>query len=161
MTAPSVDHATFVIERTLKAPAARVFRAWSDLALKQQWNSCHDDWRSEEHRLDFRPGGSEISRVVEPDGTAHIMKAHYFDVVPDRRIVYAYEMYLDDIRISVSLVTVMFAPAGRAGATTSMTFTEQVTFLDGHGDLDERREGTEVGLRRLELSLAGAETTAS
>jgi uncharacterized protein YndB with AHSA1/START domain len=161
MTAPSVDHATFVIERSLKAPAARVFRAWSDLALKQQWNSCHDEWHSEEHRLDFRPGGSEISRVVEPNGTAHIMKAHYFDVVPDRRIVYAYEMYLDELRISVSLVTVMFAPAGRAGATTRMTFTEQVTFLDGHGDLDERREGTEVGLRRLAVIVAAGEIATS
>ena len=35
-----------------------------------------------------------------------------------------------------------------------MTFTEQVTFLDGHGDLEERREGTEVGLARIDGLLA-------
>jgi uncharacterized protein YndB with AHSA1/START domain len=150
MSTPSVEHATFVIERTMKAPVARVFRAWADVAQKQQWNACHDDWRAEEHQLDFRAGGTEVSRVVEPDGTAHIMKAHYFDIVTDRRIVYAYEMYLDEVRISISLVTVLFeATTGKAGASTRMTFTEQVAFLDGHGDLDERREGTDVGLQRL------------
>jgi uncharacterized protein YndB with AHSA1/START domain len=156
MSTRSVDHATFVIERTLKAPVARVFRAWGDAALKQQWNACHDDWRVEEHRLDFRPGGTEVSRVVEPDGTSHIMKAHYFDIVSDRRIVYAYEMYLDEVRISISLVTVMFEPMSKTGASTLMTFTEQVTFLDGHGDLAERRLGTEVGLQRLVQHFAEA-----
>src|SRR5689334_11625926 len=104
----SVDHATFVIERVFTVPARRVFAAWSDVTLKGAWSSCHDDWRSEAHTLDFRLDGREISRVVEPDGTVHLMQARFLDIVPDRRIVYVYDMYLDDVRISVSLVTVMF-----------------------------------------------------
>lgn len=141
----SAEHGTFVIERTLAAPASRVFAAWSRVEDKRQWMSCHDDWRTEAHTLDFRIDGTEVSRVVAPDGTVHLMQARFFDIVPDQRIVYAYEMRLDETRISVSLVTVTFTGAAR----TKMTFTEQVTFLDGHGDLDERREGTEVGLARL------------
>jgi uncharacterized protein YndB with AHSA1/START domain len=159
MPQPSVAHSTFVIERALAAPRERVFSAWSDVAIKRRWNACHDVWRSEEHRLDFRVDGTEVSRVVEPDGTAHTMTARYLDIVPGARIVYAYEMLLDDVRISVSLVTVMFEqisprPNARAKATTKMTFTEQVVFLDGHGDADERRLGTEVGLDRLAALVA-------
>lgn len=142
----SAEHATFVIARTLAAPASRVFAAWSRLEDKRQWMSCHDDWRREAHTLDFRIDGTEVSRVVEPDGTVHLMQARFFDIVPDQRIVYAYEMRVAETRISVSLATVTFAGAG---ARRKMTFTEQVTFLDGHGDVDERREGTEVGFARL------------
>ena len=151
MTPRSVAHATFVIERSLAAPVKRVFAAWSDLAWKRRWASCHDDWRTEEHQLDFRVQGTEINRTVEPDGTVHTMKAHFLDIMPDERIVYVYGMEVGEVPISFSLVTVTFA---LARSRTKMTFTEQVTFLDCGGDLDERREGTEVGFARLDLVLA-------
>jgi uncharacterized protein YndB with AHSA1/START domain len=153
MTPGTVDHSTFAIERVLGAPVERVFAAWSNADLKRRWHSCHDEWRLEEHQLDFRVGGVEANRVVEPDGTVHAMNARFMDIVPGRRIVYVYEMLLDQTRISISLVSVLFE--GRA-AKTVMTFTEQVTFLDGHGDAEERREGTEVGLARLD-QLLGAD----
>jgi uncharacterized protein YndB with AHSA1/START domain len=151
MTAGTADHSTFVIERLLAAPVARVFAAWARPELKRQWHACHDDWRLEDHQLDFRVGGIESNRVVEPDGTVHAMNARFMDIFPDRRIVYVYEMLLDQTRISVSLVTVRFE---QQGSKTLMTFTEQVTFLDGHGDVEERREGTEVGLARLDPLLS-------
>jgi len=50
----------------------------------------------------------------------------------------------------------MFELASKAGAATRMTFTEQVAFLDGQGDLDEHRLGTEVGVQRLVLRFADA-----
>jgi hypothetical protein len=59
-------------------------------------------------------------------------------------------MHAGDARISVSLVTVVFEPGLKK---TQMTFTEQVVFLDGHGNLQERREGTEIGLARLDAEL--------
>jgi uncharacterized protein YndB with AHSA1/START domain len=151
MTPGSADHSTFVIERVLAAPVARVFAAWARPELKRRWFTCDDGWRLEQHQLDFRVGGSESNRVVEPDGTVHAMNARFMDIFPDRRIVYVYEMRLDQAHISVSLVTVRFEAQG---SKTLMTFTEQVTFLDGHGDVEERREGTEVGLDRLEPMLA-------
>jgi uncharacterized protein YndB with AHSA1/START domain len=87
------------------------------------------------------------------------MNARFLDIVADRRIVYVYDMQLDERRLSVSLVTVMFEEAATTATrpsktTTRMTFTEQVTFLDGQGDSDERKEGTEVGLDRLGRLLA-------
>jgi uncharacterized protein YndB with AHSA1/START domain len=150
VTPRSAAHSTFVIERQFAAPVARVFAAWSDPDKKRRWNSCHDDWRALEYRLDFRIDGEEVNRVMRPDGVIHTVKGHFLDIAPHERIVYAYAMTVGETRISVSLVTVMFASRG---AKTDMTFTEQVVFLDGHGDAEERREGTEIGLARIEHEL--------
>jgi uncharacterized protein YndB with AHSA1/START domain len=148
----TADHSTFVIERVLSAGVDRVFAAWASVEQKQRWFGCHDDWRRLEHHLDFREGGAEVSAVATADGVVHRMEARYLDIVPGARIVYAYAMYVGAARISVSLATVELA--ARAGKTV-MTFTEQVVFLDGHGDVDGRRQGTEVGLDALVALFAG------
>lgn len=146
VSTPSEAHTSFRIDRKLQAAPARVFAAWSRAEAKQAWFSCHDDWRNAGYALDFRVGGSEYNEVSDGDGLAHVFRAHFLDIVPDRRIVYAYELLLGERRISVSLVTVAFQPD--AGGTL-MSFTEQVVFLDGYTDNGERREGTEVGLDKL------------
>lgn len=148
---PSEAHTSFRIERKLQATPARAFSAWSRADAKQAWFSCHDDWRNAGYALDFRVGGSEYSEVRDGDGRAHVFRAHFLDIVPDRRIVYAYDLLMGERRISVSLVTVAFQPDA---CGTLMSFTEQVVFLDGYADHGERREGTEVGLDRLGAWLA-------
>jgi uncharacterized protein YndB with AHSA1/START domain len=152
----SAAHSTFVIERRFSAPVERVFSAWSDADKKRHWFACHDDWSTVEYQLDFRVGGSERNAVATDEGVVHTFSAHFFDIVFNERIVYAYDMHVGDVRISVSLVTVLFerSPATTRTTRTRMTFTEQVVFLDGHGDADERRQGTEVGLDRLVATLA-------
>ncbi len=151
VSTPSEAHTSFRIDRKLQAAPARVFSAWSRADAKQAWFSCHDDWHNSGYLLDFRIGGSEYSEVHDGDGLAHVFRAHFLDIVPDRRIVYAYDLLLGERRISVSLVTVAFQPD--AGGTL-MSFTEQVVFLDGYTDHGERREGTEVGLDKLGTWLA-------
>ena len=59
--------------------------------------------------------------------------------MPNERIIYGYDMHLDDKRISVSLATVEFKPAGKG---TRLTFTEQGAFLDGFDDPRLRERGT-------------------
>ena len=140
-------HSTFVIERRFPANVERVFRAWSNADKKKKWFACHEDWRTTHFELDFRVDGIETNTVERPDGVRHVFHARFLDIVPNERIVYAYAMHVGEHRISASLVTVAFESERDA---TRMTFTEQVVFLDGHGDLDERREGTEVGLRNLD-----------
>lgn len=153
MTTRSVHHSTFVIERSFAAPVDRVFASWADADKKRRWFACHDDWVTVDYGLDFRVGGSEHNVVSTDLGVVHRFEARYFDIVPGERIVYAYDMLVAEARISVSLVTVLFA---KSATKTRMTFTEQVVFLDGHGDLDERREGTEVGLDRLGVAVENA-----
>jgi hypothetical protein len=70
--------------------------------------------------------------------------------VLDARIVYAYDMKLDDRRISASLTTIELKPVGGG---TAMTFTEQGAFLDGHDDPARREQGTRWLLDNLEKAL--------
>lgn len=152
MSEPSVTHATFVIERSYDAAPARVFAAFANPGQKARWTSCHEDWETVESAFDFRVGGREINRVRPAGGPVQSVVSLYHDIVPNRRIVYSYEMRTDDTPISVSLATVEFEPAG---AGTRLVFTEQSAFLDGHHDPAMREEGTGFGLDRLAAVLQG------
>jgi uncharacterized protein YndB with AHSA1/START domain len=145
MTERSVTHATFVIDRTYDAPPARVFAAWADSEAKGQWFGMGADYE-----LEFRVGGREINRGGPEGGPVFTYDARYQDIVQDERIVYAYDMHMDDMRISVSLATVEFKPAGDG---TRLTFTEQGAFLDGLDEPGRREEGTGTLLDRLETML--------
>ena len=127
----AMQRGEFEIVRRFSVEPSRVWRLWADPALKGRWHRCHD-WRLERHELDFREGGRERKRVVEPDGTAHDMEAVYLDLVLEQRIVYAYTMDVGGERVSASLVTVTLQEDGPG---TRMIFAEQVAFLDGRGDL--------------------------
>jgi uncharacterized protein YndB with AHSA1/START domain len=139
MTERSVTHATFVVERTYDASPPRVFAAWADPAAKRRWFAGLDKEGSGEHELDFRVGGREINRGGPPGGPVFTFDARYQDIVPDQRIVYTYDMHADETRISVSLATVEFKPAG---AGTQLIFTEQGAFLDGGDKPQYREQGT-------------------
>jgi uncharacterized protein YndB with AHSA1/START domain len=139
VTERSVTHDTFVIERTYDASPARVFAAWADPATKVRWFLGPEEWGPVEFELDFRVGGREFNRAAQPGGPVHTFEARYHDIVPKQRIVYAYEMHLDQTRISVSLTTVVFQAAG---AGTRLILTEQGAYLDGHDLADNRRQGT-------------------
>ncbi|WP_068878212.1 MULTISPECIES: SRPBCC family protein [unclassified Phenylobacterium] len=154
MTDRSVAHTSFTIVRDMAASPAEVFRAWADPEAKRRWTGCHPEM-TREHHLDFRPGGLEINRMTGPDGAVFLVEARFIEILPDQRIIYAYDYRVGDQRTSASLVTVEFDPGGRG---TKMAFTEQVAFLDGHDERDERIHGTNEGFDRLELDLLGALT---
>jgi uncharacterized protein YndB with AHSA1/START domain len=151
MSARSVTHATFSIERTYDASPRRVFAAFADSAIKAHWFNGPEEWGPDEREMDFRVGGRETGRGGPPGGPVHVFEARYYDIVPDERIVFAYEMHLDERRISVSLATVELEPAG---AGTSLTFTEQGAFLDGYDDAGAREQGTRALLDSLGAALA-------
>lgn len=141
----NVDHRTFVIERQLPGGPGHAFRFWSEHQLKRRWNACHPDWQVVEDHFDFRIDGSERVIWRMPDGTEQAMLAHYLDISPRQRIVYAYTMRSDGKSISSSLVTVEFTGEP---ARTTMTFTEQAVFGNAT-DGDIRESGTGFGFERL------------
>src|SRR5688572_28662809 len=149
MTDRSAAHTSFAIVRDMPAPQAAVFRAWSDPVAKQRWTECHPSM-TREQSLDFQPGGVELNRMTGPDGAVFVVEARFIEILPEQRIIYAYDYLVGDRRTSASLVTVEFAPGGRG---TRMVFTEQVVFLDGHDEREERIHGTNEGFDRLELDL--------
>lgn len=150
MSERSIHHATFVIERTYAATPARVFKAWADPKAKARWFVGPDEWREAERKFDFRVGGREHLKGIWPDGRASTFDGHYQDIVPDERIIYTYEMHLNEKRISVSLATVEFKPAD---AGTRLIFTEQAVLLDGFDDARGREHGTRALLEKLGAAL--------
>jgi uncharacterized protein YndB with AHSA1/START domain len=145
MAEQTVFHDTFNIERQLSAPPALVFQAFADPQAKAKWFVGPPGWKSLQREMDFRIGGREIAKGAFPNGMVTEFDCRYFDIVPEQRIVYGYEMQLNGKRISVSLATILFESA-QGG--TKVSFTEQgVYFTDaGYGT------GAEMAASRLQGS---------
>jgi uncharacterized protein YndB with AHSA1/START domain len=150
MTERKITHATFIIERTFDSPPKTVFHAFADPKAKNVWFVGPPDWDVVEKSMDFRVGGREVDKGGPKGGPISSFDAHYYDIVPNERIVYAYEMYLDDKRISVSVATIEFKPAG---AGTRLVLTEQGAFLDGFDNPALREEGTRELIEALARAL--------
>lgn len=143
----TIEHTSFAVERVLAATPKHAFRFWSEAELKSLWNDCHPDWLVLDDRFDFRVGGAEVKRWRTADGHDQTFHAHYLDIVPQQRIIYAYEMSFAGKRLSASLVTITFEATARM---TRVTFTEQVAILAGGKDARQQRLlGTGEGLDRL------------
>jgi uncharacterized protein YndB with AHSA1/START domain len=150
MKRATAAHETFVIERVYIVDVGQIFQAWADPKLKARWFAGSVDALGSGYELDFRVGGREINRGGPPGGPIYIYESQFHDIVPDQRIVYTYEMYADETRISVSVATVEFR---RQEATTRLILTEQGVFLDGHDTVTQREEGTRGLLDSLAATL--------
>ena len=147
----AVVHGMFHLERTYDAPVARVWRALTDEAAKQKWfGGTRGHWELIERRMDVRVGGSERLKGRWEGGVVSTFDAIYHDVVPNERLVYSYEMHLDEKKISVSLATLQLAATG---GKTTLKVTEQGAFLDGYDDAGSREHGTGQLLDALGASL--------
>jgi uncharacterized protein YndB with AHSA1/START domain len=152
MTLSTVAHDTFVIERIYHAPVTQVFGAWAEPVLKARWFAGSADALGAGYDLDFRVGGREVNRAGPPGGPVYRYQSEFHDIVPEQRIIYTYEMYADETRISVSVATVQFRSRD---AATQLVLTEQGVFLDGHDTSAQREEGTEILLDSLAALLNG------
>jgi uncharacterized protein YndB with AHSA1/START domain len=147
----SVVHATFHLQRTYDTPAARVWKALTDEAAKQKWfGGTPGRWELLERHMDVRVGGRERLRGRWEGGMVSSFDATYYDVVPNQRLVYSYEMHLDARKISVSLATMQLKAEG---TKTTLMVTEQGAFLDGYDDAGSREHGTGDLLDALGASL--------
>lgn len=148
-----VVHAAFHLERVYDAPVGRVWQALTDEAAKQKWfGGAPGRWELLERQMDVRVGGRERLKGRWESGVVSTFEATYHDVIPNVRLVYSYEMHLDDKKISVSLATLQLQPAD--GKTTLMV-TEQGAFLDGYDDAGFREQGTGHLLDALGAALQG------
>jgi uncharacterized protein YndB with AHSA1/START domain len=143
MTERTVTCSTFTIERALAALPSRVFAAFADVTLKTRMLASADDEGIGEAlahaEFDFRVGGRERFEFVEEDGRTMQYDALYYDIVPNQRIVYSYEMYSDGSRISVSVASIELL---ESASSTTLIWTEQGAFLDGLDTSDMREGGT-------------------
>ena len=131
--APSIT-----VVRTIAAPVARVFAAWTDPALLQQW-LAPGFMRVVEARVDARPGGRYRVVVADPAGNRHVTTGEYREVVRDRRLVQTWIYEGDDPPVTriPTLLTVDFRDTG-AGAT-------ELTIRQDQLPTPEYREGNRAG----------------
>ena len=143
-------HSAFTLERSLAAPPALVFQAWSTPEGKKKWFVAH---QAKEHlrEMNFRVGGKDGLIGEWPNGMKSEFRAQYFDIKPNERIIYVYEMFLDGVKISTSLATIDFEPKGKG---TRMVLTEQHAFVDGYEDNGSRERGTSDLLDQFVASLS-------
>jgi len=150
MTKRATVHDTFVINRSFCFGRELVFAAWASVERKSRWFVGPDGWQQKVREMDFRVGGRERVVGSKRGGRLSTFNAHYYDIVPNERIVYAYEMYLDAVRISVSVATVEFKEQ-RGGSL--LVITEQGVFLDEFDDARGREHGTLILVEQLEKAL--------
>lgn len=75
-----------VIVRLIDAPAARVFRAWTDNEEIVKWWGPHG-FSDETQRREFKPGGHWRHTMIGPDGVRYPNYATYKEIEPNKRIV--------------------------------------------------------------------------
>jgi uncharacterized protein YndB with AHSA1/START domain len=148
ITARSVVHGHFTLERTYPAAPRRVFAAWASEADKAQWFAEDLDFFATPgpYSLDFRVGGHERLVGTLANGKAFGYEAVYQDIVEGERIVASYDVSIDGHRTSVSLMTVELraVPGG-----TKLVLTEQGAFLDGLDSNSQRLDGATDMLDKL------------
>ncbi len=143
MPDPSVTHVTFTFDRLCQARVERVFQAFADPRQKTRWQDSPEvepaepDAGDDYLEFDFRVGGHERF-AFKVDDVTYEYDAQYFDIVPDRRLVYRYAMAANGRPDSMSIVTVVLTPQGER---TALSYTEQGTFLDGIDDPAIREAG--------------------
>ncbi len=155
MSPSTVAHEAFVIERTYDVPVTQTFRAWADPLLKARWFAGSAEALGSGYELDFRVGGREVNRGGPPGGPVYIYESEFRDIIPEQRIVYTYEMFADEARISVSVATVLFSGDD---TKTQLVVTEQGVFLDGLDTVAQREEGTQSLLNSLAVTLKSGES---
>lgn len=153
MTAPSepVTHGSFRIEREYRAAPSRVFAAFADPVTKRRWFAGGEGWDIDTFEVDFRVHGRERSRLRRAGSDVVVeTETFYLDIVPQRRITFAYGMTVAGAAISASLATVEITPSG---AGTALAFTEQGAFFGETDQLASREAGCRKLFERLEDEL--------
>jgi len=138
-TERSQTHATFVIERNYPVPVSAVWHALSDNDARDQWFGGGAEFDVEEKSHDFRVGGRGIEYGKWHGGPTSRFASVYTDIIDLQRMVFTYDMWVDDRHMSTSLTTIALEPDGDG---TRLTYTEQGVHLDGLDTVEGREEGT-------------------
>lgn len=148
MTESTTEYSSFTIVHEFAAPVEKVYNMFADKDLKESWFKGPTPSESE-HTMDFSVGGSEYNKSVFNSQT-HEFNAHYFDIVPNERIIYGYEMRLDGKKISVSLASLEFIDFE---GSTKLLMHEDGIFLDNVDSGTNREMGSKMLLSALEAAL--------
>jgi uncharacterized protein YndB with AHSA1/START domain len=148
----SQTHATFVVERNYPAPLSAVWHALTDNNARDQWFGGGPEFDAQTKSHDFRVGGHAVEEGQWHGGPRSRFHSTYTDIVDRQRIVFTYDMWVDERHMSTSLTTIVVEPEGEG---TRLTYTEQGVHFDGLDSVEGREEGTRGLLDNLGTFLAG------
>ena len=146
----SQTHATFVIERSYPVPVSAVWHALSNNEARDQWFGGGPEFDVQEKSHDFRVGGHGVEAGQWRGGPSSRFLSTYTDIVNQQRMIFTYDMWVDERHMSTSLTTIVVEPNEDG---TRLTYTEQGVHLDGLDTVDGREEGTKGLLDNLGLFL--------
>lgn len=115
------------VETIVKAPVAKVWRAYTTPEDIKQWNTASADWQTTAAAVDLRVGGAFSSRMEAKDGSVGFdFAGTYTKLTPHQRIEYSF-----GDRVGI----VDFIPSGQ-GVTVRVTFDAESTH-----PIDQQRDG--------------------
>jgi uncharacterized protein YndB with AHSA1/START domain len=123
----TIVHDTFTIERIYDTSVGRLYEAFADPELKAKWFVGPEGWTELERKTDFRVGGVDVTHGRHVGNVESKCVATYHEIVPDQRIVFVYDMWVNGGLISVTLATAAFAAKGKSA---QLAYSEQSVYFD-------------------------------
>jgi uncharacterized protein YndB with AHSA1/START domain len=87
VTTTTAGSSEITITRLYDAPVKLVWEAWTDPSQVAQWWGPRG-FTLTTHSKDVKPGGTWVYTMHGPDGTDYPNITHYFEVEPEKRLVY-------------------------------------------------------------------------
>lgn len=120
------------IDRTFAAPAALVFRLWSDAELLKRWFGPKD-FTCPSYTLDFRVGGAYRGVIRSADYPDGWFGGTFKEIVPDRKIVMSFAWEQGSGQTDLTDITITLE---EADGVTSQRFHQapfaSIAERDGH-----------------------------
>ena len=138
MSATTLYHASFTVERLYPASPARVFACFAKEEKLRRWLVEGEGWSVDAFRHDFTIGGRDHSAFRWQKGPLITNDGVYHDIVDNERIIISYSMAMEGKIFSASLLTHTFE--ARDGGTL-LTLTEQGTYYSDPNAAKGREEG--------------------
>lgn len=123
------------VETLVKAPIAKVWRAYTTPEDIKQWNTASADWHTTAAAVDLRVGGAFTSRMEAKDGSFGFdFAGTYTNLVPHQLIEYSFG----------ERVAVVEFNSAEQGVTVRVTFDAESTH-----SIDEQRSGWQAILNNF------------
>jgi uncharacterized protein YndB with AHSA1/START domain len=136
------DRQTLTVERRFDAPRSRVWRAYTESVLLDQWWGPQP-WKTETIRMDFRVGGHWFYSMNGPEGERHFCRMDYTAIDPEASFV------SDDVFTDAEGETNPDMP--RQSFTTTLTdegATTLVVVVANYPSLDDLKAVIEMGVEQ-------------
>lgn len=137
------------IERTIQAPAEKVFAAWTSEEVMRRWFHAEHDWETTEAQVDLRLGGAVRVVMRDPDKDAEYGGGGtYTEIDPPSRLAFTWTWDSDNRQ---TLIELDFLEAD--GATTVLLTHRD---LADEESLREHEDGWTKCLENLGRALEAA-----